>query len=136
MKSCQSSLRVRFFNMGYRVLRTILGPKWDPLTRQPRIRSYQEIQNLTQQPLITSVIRCRRLQWAGHVVRAPEERGIHKALNGRATGRRPQGRPRMRWVDYVRQDAISLGVRDWQAAALDRGRWKDLVGVAVGLQAL
>ena len=67
------------------------------------------------------------------MVRVPEERGIHKALSGRAAGRRPQGRPRMRWVDNVRQDAISLGVRDWQAAALDRRRWKDLVEAAVGL---
>ena len=55
---------------------------------------------------------------------APEESGIHKAMYGR----RPQGiRPRMWWVVNVRQDAISLGVRDWQAAALDRRRWKDLV---------
>ena len=69
-------------------------------------------------------------------MRAPEERGIHKALYGRAAGRRPQGRPRMGWVDNVHQDAISLGVGDWQAAALDRGRWKDLVEAARGLQAL
>ena len=62
--------------------------------------------------------------------------GIHKALYGRAAGRRPQGRPRMRRVDNVCQDAISLGVRDWQAAALDRRRWKGLVEAAVGLQAL
>ena len=82
------------------------------------------------------MIRSRRLQWAGHVVRAPEERGIYKALYGRAVGRRPQGRPKMRWADNVRQDAISLGVREWQAEALDRGRWKDLVEAAVGLQAL
>ena len=78
------------------VLRTILGPKWDPLTRQLRIRSNHEIRNLTQQPLITSVLRSRRLRWAGHVVKAPEERGIHKALCGRAAGRRPQGSPRGR----------------------------------------
>ena len=59
-----------------------------------------------------------------------------RAVAGRAAGRRPQGRPRMRGVDNVRQDPISLGARDWQAAALDRGRWKDLVEAAVGLQAL
>ena len=73
---------------------------------------------------------------AGHVVRAPEERSIHKALYGRAAGRRPQGRPRMRWVDNVRQDANSLGVRDQHAAALDRRQWKDLVEAVVGLQVL
>ena len=81
------------------------------------------------------MIRSRRLRWAGHVVRAPEERNIQKALYGRAAGRRPQGSPRMRWVDNVRQDAISLGVRNWQAAAVDRGRWKNLMEAAVGLQA-
>ena len=119
-----------------RVLRTILGPVWDPVTGQPRLRSNRDIRNLTGQPLITSVIRSRRLQWAGHVVRAPEERGIYKALHGRAMGRRPQGRPRMRWVDNVRQDASSLGVRDWQVSARDRGQWKAVVEAAVGLQTL
>ena len=73
---------------------------------------------------------------AGHVVRALEERGIYKALYGRAMGRRPQGRPRLRWVDNVRQGATSLGVRDWQAAARDRGQWKAVVEAAVGLQTL
>ena len=29
-----------------------------------------------------------------------------------SNGERPQGRPRMRLVDNVRQDATSLGVRD------------------------
>ena len=60
-----------------RGLRTSLGPVWDPVTGQPRLRS-----NFTGQPRITSVIRSRRLQRAGHVVRAPEERGIYKALYG------------------------------------------------------
>ena len=70
------------------------------------------------------------------MVRAQEERGIHKALYGRAAGRRPEGRLRMRWVDNVRPDVISLGVRNWQAAALNRRRWKDLVEAAEGFQAL
>lgn len=103
------------------VLRAILGPVWDPVTGQLRLRSNHNIRNLTGQPLITSVNRSRRLLWAGHMVRAPEERGIHKALYGRAMRRRPQGWPRMRWVDNVRQDATSLVVRDWQVSARDRG---------------
>ena len=70
------------------------------------------------------------------MVRAAEVRGIYKAFYGRAAGRRLRGRPRMRRADSVRQDAISLGVRDWQAAALDRRRWKNLVEAAIGLQAL
>ena len=67
-------------------------------------------------------------------MQAPKERGIYKALYGRAMGRRPQGRPRLRWIDNVRQDATSLGVRDWQAPAKDRGQWKAVVEAAVKLQ--
>ena len=65
-------------------------------------------------------------------MRTPEERGIYKALYGRALGRRPQGRPRRRWVDNERQDATSLGVRDLQGLARDRGYWKAVVEAAVG----
>ena len=42
----------------------------------------------------------------------------------------------MRWVDHVREDATSLGVRDWQGSARDRGQWKAVVEAAVGLQTL
>ena len=128
--------RSRLLVFENRVLRTILGPVWDPVTGQPRLRSNREIRNLTDQPLIVSVVRARRLRWAGHVVRAPENRGIRRALYGRAGGRRPQGRPRMRWVDNVRQDAQTLGVRYWEATAIDRGQWRAWVAAAVGLQAL
>ena len=38
------------------------------------------------------------------------------------------------WVDNVRQDATSLGVRDWQVLARDRGQWKAVVEAAEGLQ--
>ena len=47
-----------------------------------------------------------------------------------------QVRSRMRWDDNVRQDATSLGVRDLQGSARDRGQWKDVVEAAVGLQTL
>ena len=59
-----------------RVLRTILGTVWDPVTGQPGLGSNRDIRNLAGQPLITSVIRSRRLQWAGHVVRASKERDL------------------------------------------------------------
>ena len=68
----------------------------------------------------------------------PEERGIHKAQYGRAMGRHlpRQGRPRVRWVDNVRQDATSLRARDWEASARDHDRWKALVEAEVELQTL
>ena len=78
----------------------------------------------------------QRLQWAGHVVRTPEEMAMYKALYERAMGRRPQGRSKLQLVDNVRQDATSLGVRDWQISARDRGQLKAVVEAAVGLQTL
>ena len=60
--------------------------------------------------------------------------GNLQALYGRVMGRRSQGRPEMRWVDNVHQDATSLGVRDWQGLARDCGQWK--AEVAIGLQTL
>lgn len=72
----------------------------------------------------------------GCVVRAPEERMIDKALYGRAMARLPQGRPRMRWVDNVCQDAATLGVWDWQGSARNRGQSKTVVEAAVGLETL
>ena len=45
-----------------------------------------------------------------------------------------QGKPRLRWVDNVRKVATSLGVRDWQASARDRGQWRAVVEAAVGLR--
>ena len=43
-------------------------------------------------------------------MRVPVDRGIHKALHDRALGRRPQGTPRMRYIDNVRNDAFFLGL--------------------------
>jgi len=41
----------------------------------------------------------------------------------------------MRCANNIRQDALSLGFRDWQITALDRGQWKNFVEAVVGLQA-
>lgn len=63
-----------------KVLRRILGPKTDG---RLRFRSDDETRELTKQPFITSKISAKRLQWAGHVVRAVRTRAIRKALENR-----------------------------------------------------
>ena len=48
-------------------------------------------------------------------------------------GRRPLGRPRMRWKDNIKKDAELLGVEDpdrWWDVALDRGEWRGFVKAA------
>jgi len=48
-------------------------------------------------------------QWAGHVARMSEKRGVYRVLVGKPEGRRPLGRPRRRWVDNIRMDLLEVG---------------------------
>ena len=118
-----------------RVLRTILGTINDE-DRDSIGNEHIEIRQITRQPLITSFIKARRLQWTGHVVRAPRDRIISEVFHENIRTSRPLGRPRIRWIDGVRRDALVLGVADWQRGALDRVRWKKVIEAAVGLLAL
>ena len=59
---------------------------------------------------ITSYVRAQRLRWAGHVARREEGSLLGRVLEGRPEGRRPPGRPRMRWADCVRNDLRLLEV--------------------------
>ena len=86
------------------VLRRIYGMVRDDVTGELRIRHNQELRDISQLPPITSFIRSQRLRWAGHVARMDPERLPRKAMEGLPEGRRPPGRPRLRWSDNVRQD--------------------------------
>jgi hypothetical protein len=39
-----------------------------------------------------------------------EERGVYRVLVGKPKGRRPLGRPRLRWEDNIRMDLQEVGV--------------------------
>jgi len=73
-------------------------------------------------PNIVRVIKSRRMRWAGHVARMGEERRVYRVLLGKPEGRRPLGRPRLRWVDNIRMDLQEVGCRymDWIGLAQDR----------------
>jgi hypothetical protein len=51
-------------------------------------------------------------------------RGAYNILVGRPEGRRPLGRPRRRWEDYIKMDLreIGSGDEDWIDLAQDRDR--------------
>jgi hypothetical protein len=58
-----------------------------------------------------------------------EERGVHRVMVGKPEGKRPLGRPRLRWEDNVRMDLqeVGGGRGDWMELAQDRDRWRELV---------
>ena len=84
---------------------------------------------LYSSPNIVRVIKSRRMRWAGHVARMGEDRGVYRDLVGKPEGKRPLGRPRLRWVDYIRMDLQEVGCRymEWIGLAQDGDRWRTLV---------
>ena len=121
------------------ILRRIYGPVFDQNEQAWRQRHNAELRELSRLPNIICYVRAVRLRWAGHVARMPEERLYKRYMLGRPEGRRPVGRPRLRWLDGVTRDLRQLGVgeEEWMQVAQDRRRWRALVEAArdhLGLQ--
>jgi hypothetical protein len=77
-----------------------------------------------------------RMRWAGHVARMGEKRNVYSLLVGKPEGMRPLGRPRRRWIDYIKMNLLEIGlsVVDWIGLAQDRYRWRALVNSVMNLR--
>ena len=53
---------------------------------------------------IIRVIKWRRIIWAERLARMGERRGVYMVLVGKPEGKRPLGRPRLRWEDNIKMD--------------------------------
>jgi len=128
----ERKLRV-FENM---VLRRIFGPRTDEVTGEWMRLHNEELNDLYCSPNIVWVIKWRKMRWAGHVARMGEERGVYRVLVGKPEGRRPQGRPRRRWVDNIRTNLkeVGCGNMDWIGLAQDRDRWRTLVSAVMNFR--
>jgi hypothetical protein len=62
----------------------------------------EEFYILYSSPNIIRHIKPRRMRWEGHVARTEEERQVYRVLVGKSDGKRPLGRPRLRWEDGIR----------------------------------
>jgi len=118
------------------VLRRIFGPRRDEVTGEWRRLHNEELNDLYSSPNIVRVIKSRRMRWAGRVAHVGEERGLCRVLVGKPEGKRPQGRPRRRWVDNIRMDLqeVGCGYMDWIGLAQDRDRWWTLVSAVMYLR--
>jgi hypothetical protein len=82
----------------------------------------EEIYNKFKSPYVVTVIKVRRLEWLGYVVRMDGARTVKKLLEGKpGTGIR-KGRRRLRWID-VQSDFRNMGVKMWRSRALDGTEW-------------
>ena len=65
-----------------------------------KVRSFEIRKSLNIEPLLLRIERSQR-RWFGHVSRMPQESLPKQALLAKANGRRPVGRRRTRWTDYI-----------------------------------
>jgi hypothetical protein len=71
----------------------------------------------------------------GHVERIGEGRDLCRVLVENPEGKRPLGRPRLRWEDNIKMDLKKLGCgdMDWIKVAPDRGRLRGLINTIMKL---
>ena len=92
-----------------RVFRRIFGPKREQVTGERRKLHKEELNILYSSPNIVRVTKSRRMGWAGHAAGMGEERGVYRVLVGKPEGKRPLGRPRLRWEDNIKVDLQEVG---------------------------
>src|SRR6218665_1863772 len=81
-----------------------------------------------QTTLLDKVVQ-RRLRWFGHVERMSNDQVPHNSLHARFKGKRNKGRPRLRWIENVKEDIESFGLtlRGAMGFTKDRGQWRSFI---------
>jgi hypothetical protein len=88
-------------------------------------RTNEEVRQLYGElGIVTEITKKGRLRWLGHVERMSEERAVKRLYQNTPEGS-SVGRPRLRWMDDVREDLRKMGVTDWRIHARRRYRLED-----------
>jgi len=77
-----------------KILRKIHGPTKE--NGQWRIKTNAELITKYKSQDTVTVIKIRRVEWLGHVIRMNETRSVKKIFEGKLERRRSRGRPRLR----------------------------------------
>ncbi|MEJ4846145.1 hypothetical protein SKA08_15585, partial [Enterococcus faecium] len=99
------------------------------LSLRDRVRSSAIREGLRVEPLLLHIERSQ-LRWFGHLTRMPPGRLLGEVFRACPTGRRPRGRPRTRWRDYISRLAWErLGVppAKLEEVAMEREVWTSLL---------
>jgi hypothetical protein len=109
-----------------KILRRILGHINDNGTW--RIRYNKEIYTLYGDTELSTVIKLRRLQWAGHPQRMVTQTIPRMVMAGQMFGKRQVGKPKKRRMNAVKEDSYKiLNCRNWEVKARDRDGWRSRI---------
>jgi len=107
-----------------RIVRIING-----VTIMDKIRNVKLCDNLGIKPLNT-IIKNSQIRWYGHIRRREDSHPTQLALNYKVEGKRPTGRPRKRWSqyidDYLGEAGTSLKDCERGETWLDRDEWRNI----------
>ena len=82
-----------------------------------RIKTNQEINDTLKGQNIIGFIKKQRINWLGYVERMAEDNIVQKIKRWRPMSKRPIGRPKTRWENYVLGDIKSINISNWKKVA-------------------
>ena len=92
-----------------------------------RIRTNQELYQHCGENDIVKFCKLIRLRWAGHVICQDDDDLSRRVLLSEPGGKRPRGKPRLRWEDGVEEDVVRLACRNCKVVTLNREGWRKLL---------
>jgi len=116
------------FNSGFKGLREPILLMWRRILRGPwteKRTNLSVLEDVKPKRSLEATILRLKLRYFVHVMRAKWslEQDI---MLGHVEGRRKQGKPRMRWLDSIKE-ATGLQLEDLREAVQDRKKWRTLV---------
>jgi hypothetical protein len=102
-----------------RALSRVFGPQKGEVTGGSRKLHSEELHSSHSSPDVTRI-----MKWAGHEEFVGEVRNAYKVLVGNPEGKRPLGRSRHRWEDYIK---MCLKGKGWEPVYQNRDVWRAVV---------
>jgi hypothetical protein len=94
---------------------------------------YEELHNLYSSPNIITVIKQKRMRWAGHVARMDEMRNAYRILVVKREGKRPLGRPRIILKRILGKSGLGCGL---ESSGSVKGPVATLVNTVMNLRGI